>query len=75
LGSAVQQCLRHLLQGTVATTGNQRSIAGGERLGHQALCIAGLPGDPYRQFLSGFTPTGHCRPYFFVERLFAVQDQ
>lgn len=51
------------------------AVAGGQRLGDQALRVAGLPGDPHIQYPAAVAQAMHGAAHVFVHGLLAVQDQ
>ncbi|MNG06204.1 hypothetical protein D3C84_894320 [compost metagenome] len=67
--------LGHLTQGAVTSSGDQRAVAHGQGLVHQAAGVAALPGDPYRQVPPRIAARLHRRTHLVVGRLLAMQDQ
>jgi len=63
------------VQGAVAATGNQGRIALIQRLAHQPLRIAWLPGDTNRQIQPRLATLFNRLAYLIVERLFSMQYQ
>ncbi|MCY1533112.1 hypothetical protein D9M68_684240 [compost metagenome] len=67
--------LGHFTQGAVTAPGDQRPVARGQGLVHQAAGVAALPGNPYRQVPARVTARLHGCTHLVVGRLLAMQDQ
>ncbi len=75
LGAGLQHGLGDIAQGAVAAARDHGRVAAGQPLSHQALGVAGFPGQAYRQLPALLAQVVHCRPHLFVQCLLAMQDQ